>query len=234
MLGSPSRGSFRLRSPHLLSKQSGLERVAGDLPSPPGAAAPRGAPEHSARFRGERAIRTRSAAPRARRGTISFRRGVGGSAPSRPPIALAQCGGGVRSPRGVAELTPPTPTRYGGLVGPEPPSPSLPNFGDPLAGFPGALRPPRAGTRGLKGRPPAPPRASPRRARSGGACPAPGVQPSPGRAWPPAPGRELRAAGSRPPPGLCRAPTHRAASRVRVYTPIRPDWCSVLKCLDSV
>lgn len=65
LLGSPSRGSFRLRSPHLLSKQSGLERVAGDLPSPPGTAAPRGAPEHSARFRGERAIRTRSAAPRA-------------------------------------------------------------------------------------------------------------------------------------------------------------------------
>lgn len=38
------------------------------------------------------------------------------------------------------------------------------------------------------------------------------------------PGRELRAAGSRPPPGLCRAPTHRVVGRVRVYTPHRPDW----------
>lgn len=53
------------------------------------------------------------------------------------------------------------------------------------------------------------------------------------RAWRPAlpwqrlasgPRRELRTAGSRPPPGLCRAPTHPAAGPIRVYTPTRPDW----------
>ncbi|XP_045847316.1 neural Wiskott-Aldrich syndrome protein-like [Meles meles] len=100
----------------------------------------------------------------------------------------------MRSPRGGAEESPPTPTRYSGLVGPEPPPPCLPNFGDPLAGSPGALRPPRAGTRGLKGRPP------PRLTAQG---PLGGRMP---RAWRPALPRPRLASGPGPRAARCWLP----------------------------